>query len=150
MQTFEVRLDDRLLTTDKTRIDREWLFAFLSERAYWSPGLPRDVFERALEGSLCFSLWVGDKQLGFARMITDGATFAYLADVVIDESARGQGLGIWMVGTLLSHPDLQGLRRMMLATSDAHGLYARFGFAAPARPHILMEKVDMSRYRQQA
>jgi GNAT superfamily N-acetyltransferase len=112
--------------------------AFLS-RSYWAQGRTRDVIERSIEHSLCFSLYAGDRQIGFARVVTDRATFAYLCDVFIDESHRGQGLGKWLMSAVMNHPDLQGLRRWTLATRDAHGLYKQFGWTALKNPGRWME-----------
>ena len=101
--------------------------------------ITRDVVERAIRHSLCFGIYQRDAQVGFARMITDHATYAYLADVFVVEAHRGRGLSKWMMECVLAHPDLQGLRRLTLATRDAHGLYARFGFAPPKNPAVWME-----------
>lgn len=127
-----------LISTDKARLDVAAIHAYLT-RSYWSPGIPKAVVERAIGGSLCFGLFDerGD-QVGFGRMITDSATFAYLADVYVLEEHRGKGLGKWMVETILAHPSLQGLRRIMLATRDAHALYAPFGFKPLATPESFM------------
>jgi N-acetylglutamate synthase-like GNAT family acetyltransferase len=124
------------LSTDPALLDVSLIHAFLSEQSYWAPGIPREVVERSLKNSLCFGLFHESQQVGFARLVTDRATFAWLGDVFVIDAHRGQGLGVWMIESLLTHPDLQGLRRMLLGTRDAHGLYARFGFtplAAPAR-----------------
>jgi GNAT superfamily N-acetyltransferase len=122
------------ISTDPARLDLDVIHRFLSEDAYWSPGVARDVVERALANSLCFGLFAPDGgQAGFARAVTDRATFAYLADVFVLPAHRGRGLGVWLVETMLAHPDLQGLRRIELATVDAHGLYERFGFRPLAR-----------------
>jgi GNAT superfamily N-acetyltransferase len=133
------------VTTDPAKIDREMVYGFLVE-SYWSKGIPRDVFERALNGALCFSLHDGAGQVGFARVVTDRATFAYLADVFVLPSHRGRGLGKLLMETIVAHPDLQGLRRWVLATRDAHGLYARFGFAPLAAPDRFMERHDPQVY----
>ena len=136
---FEVRRNGYIISTDLQLLDITAIHAYLT-RSYWSPGVPREVVERAVAGSLCFGLYAADgAQVGFARAITDGATFAYLADVYVLEEYQGQGLGVWLIETVLAHPSLQGLRRVLLATRDAHGLYAKFGFHAPARPEIYME-----------
>ena len=124
------------ITTDRERIDVAAVHAFLT-RSYWSPGVARDVIERAIANSLAFGLLAPDgAQAGFARAVTDRATYAYLADVYVLEEHRGRGLGVWLVRTVMEHPDLQGLRRWALATADAHGLYARFGFGPPRRPEM--------------
>ena len=136
---FESRHDGYVISTDKARLDISAIHAYLT-RSYWSPGIPKAIVEKAIAGSLCFGLFAENgSQVGFARMITDGATFAYLADVFVLEEHRGKGLGKWMVETILAHPSLQGLRRMLLATRDAHGLYAPFGFKPLATPETLME-----------
>jgi GNAT superfamily N-acetyltransferase len=125
-------------TCDKQRLDIDAIHAFLVQ-SYWSPGIPRAVVERAIANSLCFAVFHNDKQVGFARVITDQATFAYLADVYILPEHRGQGLSKRLVEQVIQHPQLQGLRRMMLATLDAHGLYAKYGFKPLAAPERVME-----------
>ena len=130
------------ITTDRDRIDVAAVHAFLT-RSYWSPGIPRDVVERAIANSLCFSLLAADgAQAGFARAVTDRATYAYLADVYVAEEHRGKGLGVWLVQHVVEHPDLQGLRRFALATADAHGLYTRFGWKPAESPeiHLFIER----------
>jgi GNAT superfamily N-acetyltransferase len=122
------RHGDYLISTDPSRLDLELVHRFLSEEAYWSPGVPREVVERSAEHSLNFGLYHGKDQVGFARVVTDYATFAWLADVFVIERHRRNELGKWMLGTVLAHPELRGMRRWMLATKDAHGLYERFGF----------------------
>lgn len=122
------RRDAYELDEDRERLDLDAIWAYL-HTSYWSPNVPRDVVERAVAGSLCFGLYgPGGEQAGFARAVTDGATFAWIADVFVFEAHRGRGLGVWMVETLLAHPHLQGLRAVTLATRDAHSLYERFGF----------------------
>ena len=116
------------ISTDPARLDLDVIHGFLRS-AYWSPGVPRPVVETAIRNSLPFGLYAPDgAQAGFARAVTDRAVFAYLADVFVLDAHRGKGLGVWLVETVLAHPDLQGLRRISLATADAHGLYERFGF----------------------
>lgn len=126
-----------IISTDKSKIDLEFVHGFLSN-SYWSPGVPMETVKKAMHGSLCFGVYENDKQVGYARMVTDTATFAYLADVFIDENYRGKGLGKWLVKTILAHPDLQGLRRIMLATRDAHALYEQLGFIAINNPERYM------------
>ena len=128
-----------LVSTDKARLDLEMIHGFL-ETSYWAAGIPAQAVRRSVENSLTFGLFRGDEQVGFARVVTDYATFAYLADVFVLESYRGQGLGKWMMEVVLSYPELQDLRRWMLATRDAHGLYRKYGFAEPENPPIFMEK----------
>jgi GNAT superfamily N-acetyltransferase len=121
--------DEYEVSTDRARLDLETIHRFLSNEAYWSPGVARQVVERSVERSMCFGVYRGDEQVGFARVVTDGATFAWLADVFIVSGHRGRGLGKRLVAAVLQHPDLQGLRRWMLGTADAHELYRRFGFS---------------------
>ena len=126
------------ISTNKRRLDVSAIHAYLT-RSYWSPGIPKAIVEKAIAGSLCFGLFSErGNQVGFARMVTDCATFAYLADVYVLEEHRGKGLGKWIVETILAHPSLQGLRRILLATRDAHQLYAQFGFEPLANPESLM------------
>jgi GNAT superfamily N-acetyltransferase len=129
---------DYELSTDRARMDLDAIHAFLS-RAYWSPGVPREVVERAIAGSLCFGVFLHGEQVAFARVVTDRATFGYLADVYVLEAHRGRGLSRRMMDAVVAHPDLQGLRRLLLATRDAHGLYARYGFRPLAAPERFME-----------
>lgn len=131
---------------DKSRLDVGAIHAFLSN-AYWSPGIPLQTVERAIENSLFIGGYINGLQVAFARMVTDKATFAYLADVFVIPSHRGQGLSRRLVGTLLSHPELQGLRRMLLVTRDAHGLYAKFDFSPLAAPDRFMERHNPNAYR---
>jgi GNAT superfamily N-acetyltransferase len=120
--------DDYMISDDRSRLDRELIHRFLSEEAYWSPGIPRAVVDRALDNSICFGIYHGDELAAFARVVTDRATFGYLADVFVVDAHRGRGLGKWLVETVLEHPDLQGLRQFILGTADAHELYERFGW----------------------
>jgi GNAT superfamily N-acetyltransferase len=133
------------ISTDQARLDRAAIHLFL-EGSYWAKGVPREVVNRSIEGALCFGVYDGAAQIGFARVITDRATFAYLADVYVLESHRGQALGKWLMEVIRAHPDLQGLRRWILATRDAHELYRRFGFTALADPARYMEIVDREVY----
>ena len=134
------------ITCDRTRLDIGAIHDFLSQ-AYWSAGIPRAVVERAIENSLCFGVFHDEQQVGFARVITDKATFAYLADVYIVSEHRGKGLSRRLDQEIIEHPDLQGLRRILLATRDAHGLYAKFGFKPLAAPDRIMEIHNPSIYR---
>jgi len=140
MTPYSVENPPFVVTDDPSKIDFDVVYGFLS-KTYWAPNIPRETMRRAIDGSLCFSLLKNDRQIGFARAITDRATFAYLADVFVLESEQGQGAGTFFMGALFAHPALQGLRRFMLATRDAHGLYRKFGFAPPAKPEMLMEIV---------
>lgn len=128
------------ISTDRDLLDMDMVHRFLSQEAYWSRGIPRATVEQAVAESLCFGGHLdGVGQVAFARVVTDGATFGYLADVFVLPAYRGRGFGKQVVDAVMAHPQLQGLRRFMLATSDAHGLYAAHGFAAPAWPQTLME-----------
>jgi GNAT superfamily N-acetyltransferase len=135
---FEAKKDNFIISTDPARLDLDAIVEFLA-RAYWAQGRPRERTERALANSLVFGLYDGDKQIGLARVVTDYAIFAYLCDVFIHEDYRAHGLGKWLMHTVHSHPDLQGLRRWTLATRDAHGLYQQFGWDALGNPESWME-----------
>ncbi len=133
------------ISTDPARIDVSMVHGFLSQ-SYWSPRVPLDVVRRGIENSVCFGIYRGTQQVGFARVITDRATFAYLADVFVLESHRGLGLSKWLMECIMAHPELQGLRRWMLATRDAHELYRKYGFTPLAKPERMMEKHDPEVY----
>jgi GNAT superfamily N-acetyltransferase len=131
------------ISTDPARLDLDVIHAFL-RTAYWSPEVPRDVVERSLAGSLCFGLYApGGAQAGFARAVTDRATFAWIADVFVLPEHRGRGLATWLMRTVVEHPQLRGLRRTVLATRDAHGLYAELGFGPLAQPERWMERLNV-------
>jgi GNAT superfamily N-acetyltransferase len=134
------------ITTDRERMDVNAVHRFLSEESYWARNIPRDVVERSMRGSICFAI-VRDVELaGFARVTSDRATVAYLGDVFVLPAHRGKGLSKWLMECIGSHPELQGLRRWMLATSDAHGLYVQFGFTPLKAPERWMEKHDPDVY----
>jgi len=135
-----------VITTDPSRLDLDVIHAFLTT-SYWAKGVPRETVARSIEHSLCFGAFEGARQVGFARVISDRATFAYICDVFALESARGHGVGKSLMAAIMSHPELQGLRRWTLFTRDAHGLYQQFGFGAPANPERLMEVVNRDPYR---
>jgi GNAT superfamily N-acetyltransferase len=126
------------ITTDPGEIDLDAVHGFLTA-SYWASGISRERVERSIDGSMPFSLFDDDRQVGFARVISDRTTFAYLADVFVVEDSRGQGLGVWLIETIMTHPQLQGLRRWFLATRDAHSLYERFGFGPLVNPERMME-----------
>jgi len=136
--TFERERKEFVISTDLARLDVDAVHAYLT-RSYWASGVPKDVVAKSLEGSLCFGLYKGSYQIGLARVITDKATFAYLCDVYVLEDYRGHGLGKWLMSVVQSHPDLQGLRRFVLITQDAHGLYEQFGFSRLKEPDRYME-----------
>jgi len=134
------------ISTDKSQLDLALIHGFL-RTTYWSKGIPLDVVQRAIDGSLCFGGYVdGAGQVAFARVITDSATFAYLADVFVLPEHRGKGYSKQLMEAIMAHPQLQGLRRFMLATFDAHGLYAQHGFSVVERPERMMEIVDLDIY----
>jgi GNAT superfamily N-acetyltransferase len=137
--TTEWRRGEFTISTDRTRIDLDVVHGFLTT-SYWAGGIPRDVVARSLDHSLNFSLFEGARQIGFARVITDRATFAYLGDVFVLDEYRGRGLAGWMLEVIQAHPELQGLRRWVLLTRDAHALYARAGWAPLAAPDRYMER----------
>jgi GNAT superfamily N-acetyltransferase len=126
------------VTADRRKIDVDAVHAFLTS-CFWAGGISRELVEKSIEHSLCVGLFDGRAQIGFARVVTDYSTYAYLCDVYVLERYRGQGLGKWMMGFVMAHPELQGWRRFQLVTRDAHGLYSRFGFTAPVNPERHME-----------
>jgi GNAT superfamily N-acetyltransferase len=137
------------ISTDNNELDLAFIHNFLSEQAYWSKGIPLATVKQAVANSLCFGLYCEDQQIGFARMVTDKATFAYLADVFITPDHRGHGLAKWLMECIHVHPELQGLRRLMLATADAHGLYRQFGYQDAGEPEQrLMLKLNPDMYLQ--
>lgn len=140
-ELFETRREDFLISTDPQRLDLDAICDMLS-RAYWAKGRSRALIERYLGHSLVFGVYIGNRQVGLARIISDYSTFAWLCDVFIHEDYRGRGLSKWLMESILAHPDLQGLRRFVLATSDAHGLYAQYGFTPLATPERWMEKFN--------
>jgi GNAT superfamily N-acetyltransferase len=135
------------ITTDPAEFDLAAIHGYLV-RCYWSEGIPRKTVERAVENSLCFAVLHGKAQIGFARVVTDSATFAYLCDVYVLEEHQGKGLGKWMMECVMSHPALQGLRRFSLATRDAHGLYKQFGFRELSNPNVMMEVLVPDIYKR--
>ena len=137
-QIAEHRKAKFVISTDKERIDLGVVYGFLTE-SYWARGIPREVVARSIENSLCFGVYGDGKQVGFARVISDYATYAYIADVFVLESYRGHGLGKWLMESIMRHPRLQGLRRWSLATMDAHSLYSKFGFSPLKMPERFME-----------
>jgi N-acetylglutamate synthase-like GNAT family acetyltransferase len=128
------------ISTDRRRLDVGMIYRFLSEQSTWAVGISRDIVERSIDNSLCFGGFVDGRQVAFARVITDYATFGNMVDVFVLPEYRGRGYSKRLVQAIVDHPSLQGLRRFMLATSNAHDLYERFGFTAPAKPETLMER----------
>jgi GNAT superfamily N-acetyltransferase len=144
---FERNRDNFSISTDPARLDIDAIHAYLT-RSYWAEGIPREIVAKSLEGSICFGLYAGDRQIGLARVITDKATFAYLSDVYVLEEYRGQGLSKWLMEAVRSHPELQSMRLFLLLTRDAHGLYEKFGFTRPSFPDRFMELADREIYKR--
>ena len=138
MTISDLKREGYSISTDPGKLELKFIHDYLY-KSYWSEEIPVDIVEKSIRGSLCFGVYQGSRQVGFARMITDKATFAYLADVFIDEAHRGKGLSKWLMETIMSHPELQGLRRILLATRDAHTLYHQFGFRPLDRPESIMQ-----------
>jgi GNAT superfamily N-acetyltransferase len=128
------------ISTDPARLDIAVIHEYLSTSSYWAAGRPLEVVRRGIENSLPFGVFKGTEQAGFARVITDYATFAWLCDVFVLPAYQGQGLGKWLIGVIVAHPRLQGLRRWVLTTKDAHGLYAQHGFTELHAPERFMER----------
>ncbi|RMH86197.1 MAG: N-acetyltransferase [Calditrichaeota bacterium] len=135
----EFRREGYLISTDPAKLDLDVIHGFITN-SYWARGRSREDVETAVHNSFCFGVYEGDRQIGFARVITDFAVLAYVADVFILEEYRGRGLGKWLMECVVNHPRLQRVKKWMLATRDAHGLYAKFGFHPPERPEIYMER----------
>ena len=140
-QLYETKRENFTISTDPSRLDVDAITAMLS-RAYWAQGRTKEMVSRYLQHSLAFGLYDGSRQIGLARVVSDYTTFAWLCDVFIHEDYRGHGLGKWLMETVHSHPDLQGLKRWMLATKDAHGLYQQFGWVPLEPPERWMMKLN--------
>ena len=138
--------NDYTISTDKSRLDLAFVHKFLSTEAYWCLNIPIDTVRRCVEHSLCFGVYFGEQQVGFARIISDYATIAYLGDVFVVPEHRGKGLSKRLIEEIMAHPDLQGLRRWILLTGDAHGLYQQFGWKPVARPDLYMEIANPNIY----
>lgn len=130
------------ISTDPSRLDMNLIHDFISNHSYWGRGRARDVVQRSIENSMAFGMYHHDKQVGFARIVTDYATFAWVADVFVVPEHRGRGLSKWLMEVIIAHPRLQGFRRWVLATKDAHGLYEQFDFIPLHRPERWMERPD--------
>lgn len=144
--TVEERRGEFLLSTDRERLDLNVIHGFLAG-SYWAKGIPKELVARSIQNSLCFGAYKEAQQVGFARVISDLSTFAYIADVFVLESYRGHGLGKWIMEAIMRHPQLQGLRRWALATRDAHALYTQFGFTPLKNPGNFMELHDPHVYQ---
>lgn len=136
----EWRRGEFTISTDRARLDLDATHDFLNRRSYWAVGIPRDVMVRSIQNSLVFGIYNESQQIGFARVVTDFATFAWIGDVFVMEENRGHGLSKWLMETIVAHPQLQGLRRWLLATRDAEGLYQQYGFKALAHPERFFER----------
>jgi GNAT superfamily N-acetyltransferase len=141
------RWGDFIISTDPGLLDVALIHDFLAHRSYWAIGRPLDVVRRSLDNSLCFGLYELGRQIGFVRVVTDRATFAWLCDVFVLEAYRGRGLSKWLMECVMGHPDLRGLRRVLLGTRDAHGLYERYGFTPLADPTRFLEVFRPDVYR---
>jgi GNAT superfamily N-acetyltransferase len=146
---YEVREGDVLISCDRSKLDIARIHAFLT-RSYWSEGVSRETVERSIEHSVPFGIYCAGEQVGFARVISDRASYAYLADVYVEEPHRGRALSKLLMRAVMAHPELQGLRRWILGTRDAHGLYRQFGFTALQRPERWMEKAEPGLYKKEA
>jgi N-acetylglutamate synthase-like GNAT family acetyltransferase len=146
METLTEHRGDYTITTDKSKLDLSFIHNFLSREAYWSKNIPFEVVQAAINNSLNFGVFYKDRQIGYARVITDYATIAYLGDVFIIPEFRGQGLSKWMMEKVMHHANLQGLRRWILLTRDAHELYKKYGWSEIASPQRWMEKHDPLAY----
>jgi len=135
------RRGEYTISTDKTRLDINLIHGFL-DTSYWAAGRSVETIRRSIDNSIPFGIYKGEHQVGFARVITDYATFAWIADVFVVDGHRGQGLSKWLMEVMITHPELQGFRRWVLATKDAHELYRRFGFTELTRPERWMERHD--------
>ena len=145
----EWRKGDFHITTALDQLDLGVIHGYLARESYWASGIPRATVEKSIRNSLCFGLFHGKTQIGFARVISDCATFAYLADVFVLSEYRGQGLAKWLMECIMAHPELRSLRRWLLVTRDAHGLYGKSGFTPLAHPERLMEIHSPAIYAQQ-
>lgn len=143
---YEATREPYHISTDPALLNVPLIHRYLSEESYWSRNIPLEVVERYLPHSLCFGVYEGSEQLGFARVITDYATFAYVGDVFILLQYRGKGLGKWLVASIQQHPSLQNLRRWFLFTEDAHGLYQQFGFESLPKPQRAMAKINFTEF----
>jgi GNAT superfamily N-acetyltransferase len=136
---YEKSINNYLFSTDKNKLQLKVIHDYLSKESYWAQNMPIELIKESIAGSICFAIYFNNKQIAYARVITDNATFAYLADVFVLEEHRGKGLSKELMRFILDHPSLKKLRRFMLATRDAHGLYKQFGFNALAKPETIME-----------
>jgi GNAT superfamily N-acetyltransferase len=140
--------EEFIISDEKNKLNAEYIHDYLSNKSYWAENIPLATVKKSIEGSVCFGVFENEKQIGFARVVTDKATFGYLADVFIDEHYRGKGLSKWLMEIIMNHHELQGLRRWMLGTKDAHSLYEKFGFTALENPKRIMHKHNAEVYKK--
>jgi GNAT superfamily N-acetyltransferase len=152
MKIYNAQQNEFIISTDKSKLNIGFIHQYLSNESYWAKNIPIEMVQKCVDGSCCFGLYVNESlkmtQVGFARVVTDFATFGYLADVFISETYRGRGLAKWMMKTIMNCPELQGFRRWLLATKDAHGLYAQFGFLPLDKPERMMGFKPFDEYPQ--
>lgn len=152
MKFYETFQGEYIISTDKSKLDVDVIHNYLCNESYWAKNIPVELVQKSIDGSCCFGLFAKEnpalKQIGFARVISDCATFGYLADVFILEAYRGKGLSKWLMETIMNYPGLQGLRRWLLATKDAHGLYTKFGFLPLDKPESIMGFKPFEAYPQ--
>lgn len=146
MEPLTIYNDGVCISTDKTKLNIDTIHGFLSRKAYWCLNIPKQTVQSSIQNSLCFGVYKNGEQIGFARVISDYSTVAYLGDVFILEEYRGRGLSKWLVKTVMTHPNLQGLRRWILLTADAHGLYRQFGWTELSDPGKWMQIHDRNGY----
>ena len=146
-ESQEWRRGEFTVSTSRDRLDLDLIFHLLTTETYWAKGRTPEIVRRSFENSLPFVIYKGDETCGFARVLSDFATFGWIADVFVREEFRGLGLSKFLMQTIIEHPDLQTLRRWLLATKDAHGLYRQFGFGEPVHPQIWMERAALNAYQ---
>jgi len=139
-----------IISDEKNKLQSEYIHDYLSNKSYWAKNIPLETVKKSIDGSICFGMYDDEKQIGFARVVTDKATFGYLADVFIDENYRGKGLSKWLMEVIMIYPELQGLRRWMLGTKDAHSLYEKFGFEPLENPKRVMHIYNADIYKKQS
>lgn len=140
MQLVTVTKDEFLISTDKSKLDIDFIHNYLSKESYWAKNIPLETLKRSIQNSLCYGVYLDNKQVGYAKVVTDFATIAYIGDVFITPSYRGKGISKWLMEVIVAHPEMQNLRRWVLATADAHKLYEKTGFIPLVKPERWMEK----------
>jgi GNAT superfamily N-acetyltransferase len=138
-----------IISDEKEKLDAAYIHDYLSNQSYWAENIPLETVQKSIDGSICFGMYENEAQIGFARVVSDRATFGYLADVFIDANYRARGLSKWLMEVIMSYPELQGLRRWMLGTRDAHELYAKFGFEPLENPKRIMHIYNALVYKSQ-